>query len=152
MFSAILEIDFYHYLSCLQWTPRYQEKVTNWYFSLYFLANSLFYNYNQFSSSLMVTYHLGLDFFVSSSINILYPFFDQCRILNIFYDRSKVLQKNRIFTSVQSYISVVCMLYAYCYEYAMVWRYLLWRKVICFKHDIICIQFINQISLQYQII
>ena len=62
-FSTMIEIDLYRYLSCLQWTPWYQEKLTNWDFSLCFLANILFYNYKQFSSSLMVTFHLCVDFF-----------------------------------------------------------------------------------------
>ena len=39
--------SFYHYLSCLQWTPWYQKKGTNWDFPSCLLASIKFYHYNQ---------------------------------------------------------------------------------------------------------
>ena len=100
-------MDFYHYLSCLKWTPWYQEKVTNWDFPLWFLASILFYNHDQFYSSLMVTFHLCVDFFISSSINIFYPFFDQRRMFKIFHDGNKVFKKKIIYLLLFSIIEVL---------------------------------------------
>ena len=149
----MMEIYLYHSLSCLWWTPWHQEKVPNWDFPLCFLVNSLFYNYNQFSSLLMVNSHLCLDFFVSSSIKILYPLFGQLRLFKIFRNRSKVFQKQII------YFLLFCLMEVLFVCHMHIFMNMQWfdgvfygRKCIIFYHDIICLQLINQINYQYHIV
>ena len=76
-FSAMTLIDLYHYLSCLQWTPWYQENAINWESQLFFLASILFYHYDQFSSEWIVTFHLCIYYFYKQQyqdfVSILVP-------------------------------------------------------------------------------
>ena len=149
----MMEIDFYHYLSCLHWTPWYQEKLTNWDFPLCFLANILFYNYDQFSSSLMVTFYLCVDFLISSIINILYQLFNQHRMVKIFHDRNKVFQKKVNNFTIFSLIQVLFVWHMHIFMNIQLFDGLCYGgKCFVFYHEILCFQLINQINYQYHII
>ena len=151
-FSTMTVIYFNHFISCLQWTPLYQEKLTNWEFPPCFLVSILFYQYDPFYSYLMVTFYLCTDFFISSSIKILYPLFNQRKMLNIFHDRNKALKKEIIYLLLFSHIKVlvVCHMYIFlnmqlsdgvCYG----------GNCFFFYHYIICFQLVNQINSQFHI-
>ena len=45
----------------------------------------------------MVTLLFCIDFFIDSSINILFPFFNQLRMIKIVHDENKVLNKKVIY-------------------------------------------------------
>ena len=109
----MMVIYIYHSLSCMKWTPLYQGKVTNWDVPSWFLASILFYNYDQLSSSLMVTFHLCVFFSISSSIKILYQFFNQHIMFKIFHDGNKVLHKQIIYLPLlvlyKSCLYVICI-------------------------------------------
>ena len=64
------------------------------FYSLCLLASIQFYYYEQFFSSLMVDLHLGLIFFISRSLEILFPFFGQLRMIKIVHDGNNVFNKN----------------------------------------------------------
>ena len=145
-------IDFYCSISCLRWTKWHQEKLTNWDLPLRFLARILFYNYNQFSSSLMVTFHPCVDFFISS-IKILYWFFDQRRMFNIFHNGNNVFKKKIIYFLLFSLIEVLCVCHMHIFMNMKLFDGVCYGgNCFVFYHDIICFQLINQINSQYHII
>ena len=48
-------------------------------------------------SSLVAALHLGLIFFISISINILFPFFNQRIMIKIAHDRNKLFNKKVVY-------------------------------------------------------
>ena len=89
---------FNRYLSCIQWTPWYQKKVTNW-DSLFLLVG----NYSVLSLRSMFFLTDGIltccfrFFFRSRSIKILFPFFNQHRMIKIVHDGKKLFNKHFIY-------------------------------------------------------
>ena len=148
----MMRIDFYHSLSCLQWTPWHQEKVTTWEFTLCFWANSLFYNYDQFSSSLMVIYHLGLYCFCKQYhqdfVSVLWSTQD---VQDLSWQEKDFPKK--LYFLLFSIIELLCVCFIHIFM-NMQWfdGVCCGRKCIVFYHDVICIQLINQINSQYHIV
>ena len=73
------------------------KKVTNWEFPLCVLASIQVYSYDKKISSLMVSLHLGLDYFHKQQHQHFFPFFNERRMIKIVHDRNKLFNKKVIY-------------------------------------------------------
>ena len=105
------------------------------------------FHYNQ-----KIPLHLGLDFFISISINILSPFFNQRRMINIVHSRNKVFNKKVI--CFLFFIIILVLIVNQMHIFLNMW----FLNGVCYEgncfffHEKICIHLINQIDSQSHII